>query len=381
MNSQTSSLSPQQLESQIVVAAAVEPNARVLQQIIATELPEKTYMVSESIDRVYKAIEAEAALVVITEEVLASPQVLGQLCTCLKQQPDWSDIPVIILLESCETFPTCLSLLHQTELSSNVILLEMPIKPEIFLSVVKSSLRNRQRQYALRDALKCLGESNQILEDFAHTAAHELRNPLGVVQSSLQFLQSHRLSPEKQQHLLGMATRTAKEMSQTLAVLLDYGRLKTLDSQDFTQVDMRKVVIQAQDGIQEVISQRGAEITWQELPKVWGQEQLLVQLVRNLIKNAIVHNPRESPKVEISAQSQGEKWRFFVRDNGAGIAPEDQQRIFMMFEQANKKKEKGSGIGLAFCRRVVEKHQGVIGVESELGRGSTFYFDLLKGKS
>jgi signal transduction histidine kinase len=141
---------------------------------------------------------------------------------------------------------------------------------------------------------------------------------------------------------------------------------------------MEQVVIQAQAGIQEIINQRQAQITWQALPPVWGKERLLVQLFRNLIQNAIVHNPHDTPQVELSAQSQGERWRFLVKDNGSGVSLEEREKIFAMFDQGNQKRGKGSGIGLALCRRIVEKHQGTIRVESEVGRGSTFYFELLK---
>lgn len=379
MNSQTLSQSAQQLEAQIVITTAVTRNASALYEVLKEGIPGRMCVVSDTMQGVYDAIAQEAAVVILTEEVIGDFQDLEKLRCCLEQQPDWSDIPVIMLLKDCHRFPSCLEILHQTEFAGSVILLEKPIKAEILLSVVRSSLRDRDRQYALRDTLDRLQESNEILESFAHTAAHELRNPLGVIKGSLGFVLARQLAPEKRKQLLTMANRTAKEMDQTLRILLNYGKLQDNATHHFTQVEMQPVLEQATTGIQDLIEERQAEVSGQNLPTVWGQQQLLVQLLRNLIKNAIVHNPNQFPRVMIYAESVGEKWRFFVQDNGEGIPREDQTKIFAMFQQGSKK-HKGSGIGLALCRRIVEKHQGAIGVESEVGQGSRFYFDLLKAE-
>lgn len=380
MNSQTLSRSSQQLEAQIVIATAVTRNSSALHQVLSAGIPERTCVVSETMAGVYDAIAQEAAVIILTEGVIRNFQALEQLRFYLEQQPDWSDIPVIMLLKDCRTFPTCLEILHQTEFAGSVILLEKPIKTEILLSVVKSALRDRERQYALRDTLERLQESNEILEGFAHTAAHELRNPLGVIKGSLGFLLARQPSPDRRTQLLTMANRTAKEMDQTLRILLDYGKLQASNTHHFTQVEMQPVLEQALIGIQDLIDERQAEVSGRNLPTVWGQQQLLMQLLRNLVKNAIVHNSNRFPRVMIFAESVGEKWRFFVQDNGGGIPLEEQAKIFAMFQQGSKKRGKGSGIGLAFCRRIVEKHSGIIGVESEVGQGSRFYFDLLKAE-
>ena len=364
---------------QIVLAARLGANATVLREVLESEAP--VQVDDPTVDTVATAIEQEASLVVLTEEVLIDEERARRLGDCLSSQPAWSDIPMIILLKDCQRFGDCLALLGETTHHRSILLLELPLKRLMFATIVRACLDNRRRQCELRDTLYQLQESNQTLESFSYTAAHELRNPLGVMTSSFDLLARTTLET-KQQKIVEMGQRTARNMNRMLGALLDYGKVRSQSTEFFTAVDMNSVVSEAVCNCRALIEERGVELSLADLPKVNGARQLLIQLIGNLVKNAIVHNDAKEPKVSISAEAesftgpQSARWLFSIRDNGSGIEPEAQDKIFTMFNRAGKRRTEGSGIGLALCRRIVEQHKGEIGVRSEISKGSTFYFDL-----
>ena len=362
-----------------MLAARLGANADVLREVLESEA---SVQVDEpTVDTVAKAIEQEVSLVVLTEEVLIDEERARRLGECLSGQPTWSDIPMIILLKECQRFGDCLALLGQTTHHRSILLLELPLKRLMFATIVRACLENRRRQYELRDTLDQLKESNQTLESFSYTAAHELRNPLGVMTSSFDLLARATLET-KQQKIVKMGQRTAKNMNRMLSALLDYGKVRSLSTDSFTAVNMNSVISEAVCNCQALIEERGVKPSLADLPEVYGVRQLLIQLVGNLVKNAIVHNDAEVPEVSISVEAQpatalqSARWLFSVSDNGPGIAPEAQDKVFAMFNRAGKHRTEGSGIGLALCRRIVEQHKGAIGVRSAVSKGSTFYFDL-----
>lgn len=385
----------QQIPQRIVLAARLGANEQALRKVLATQA--QVQVDEPTVEAVSNAIRTEAALVVLTEEVLTD-EVLGkQLGDRLSQQPEWSDIPVIILLKECQRFGDCLALLGQTTHHRSVLLLELPLKRGLFADIVRSCLMNRQRQYWLRDTLYQLNESNQALENFSYTAAHELRNPLGIAKTGFDLLARTALEP-KQKKLVEMGQRTTRSMDELLNALLSYSKVQSL-AEDFTSVDLNAVVRDAIAGLGVLINQQGADVTWETLPQVYGSRQLLVQLISNLIKNAIIHNDSEMPTVKISANcvspddelteadrrlqdfnlprpESAKRWLIYISDNGPGIAPEAQEKIFEMFNRTGKSRSEGNGIGLALCRRVAEQHQSTIEVRSTVGEGSTFYFSL-----
>ena len=135
------------------------------------------------------------------------------------------------------------------------------------------------------------------------------------------------------------------------------------------------------DNLAKSIEQSGAAITHDPLPTVIADEVQLTQLFQNLIANAIKFRGREAPRIHVSAARQGPQWIFAVRDHGIGIAPEHQERIFMIFQRLHHRSEyPGTGIGLAICKKIVERHGGRIWVESTPGEGATFYFTLTEGE-
>ena len=124
------------------------------------------------------------------------------------------------------------------------------------------------------------------------------------------------------------------------------------------------------------IQASGAEITYDPLPSVWVENRSLITLLQNLVGNAIKYGGQDPPRIHISAEAAGANWRFSVRDNGIGIAPEYHERIFGIFKRLHGKEIPGTGIGLAICQRIVQWHGGEIWVESEPGSGSAFFFTL-----
>ncbi len=359
----------------VVISTKLAHNAKAVRQLL--EIEEIDCMATDSIETVITAIRAEVSLVIITEEVLAIDNNFDRLAECLNKQPDWSDIPLIFLLKNCRHFSTCMTMLQSARHQRGVTLLETPLQRHEFTSIVQVCLSNRQRQFQLRDTLERLHESNRELENFSHTVAHELRNPLNVVTVSLDLLQESELE-SRNQKIVQMGLQTSRKMNQTLNALLEYGKLKSRRNLKFEPVDLNLVVEQAVNGLQNTIDTHQASIDWSNLPIVKGNAKLLENLVSNLIKNAIVHNQTSTPVVMVYCELKNDRYLVRLTDNGPGILPEEQEKIFQLFVRGGEQRAEGSGIGLALCQRIVEQHDGKLGVESDLGRGSTFYFDLPK---
>lgn len=362
----------------ILLTTQKRANAQMMMQVLTAKgLP--CIDVFE-LDAVIEAIQANnVALVILTEAALGTAPDFDKFLESLGQQPPWSDVPIIFLLKDCQHFLHCRAMLRHAAYCRNITLLELPLKQQEFLSVVQTALQNRQRQFELRDTLGRLQTSNQALESFGHTVSHELRNPLGVITTSLDLLARSQLEP-RQRRLVQMGLGMARKMNHTMNILLDYGKLNAEHLIEFEPVNMMTVVEQSIQSLQTIIEAHPVNINWQNLPTVWGNGELLIRLTCNLIKNAIVHHGKGKIIITITSEEQPERYQFQIIDNGPGIPPEEQEQIFAMFARSKSSNAEGKGIGLALCRRIVEQHQGTLGVQSELGQGTTFYFDLPKGR-
>jgi light-regulated signal transduction histidine kinase (bacteriophytochrome) len=158
--------------------------------------------------------------------------------------------------------------------------------------------------------------------------------------------------------------------------LLDYSRVDAPDA-SLQCIDCCAALDRAIENLHAEMEESQALVTKDPLPAVLGEETLLTQLFQNLLGNAIKFRGPEAPRVHVSAERRGTQWLFSVRDNGIGIPREDVERVFMIFQRLHGKAEyPGTGIGLAICKRIVERHGGQIYVESEIGKGATFYFTL-----
>jgi signal transduction histidine kinase len=237
--------------------------------------------------------------------------------------------------------------------------------------------RERSRLEVARQALQ---RSNDELRQFAYVASHDLQEPLRTVASFTQLLVSRYrdLGDAEADEFVSLIVDGVERMSVLIHDLLEYshtGVQKTLPSEPASaEVALGEVLFSLSAAIQE----SGATITHDALPDVWLESRSLVQLLQNLIGNAIKYRGPDPLHVHVSAELTGEEWLFSVKDNGIGIAPQYHGRIFGIFKRLHGKEIPGTGIGLAICQRIVEWHGGKIWVDSELGAGSVFHFTLAK---
>ncbi|GEM_PF-4820109 len=231
---------------------------------------------------------------------------------------------------------------------------------------------------SLRRTNEALVRSNAELRRFAHVAAHDLQTPLRAIGSFAELLNLHyadRLD-EKGREWLERIRNAVLHMQTLVRDLLTYSRIETQESPT-REVRMEEVLDRVLSLLESEIRDTGALITRTKLPVVVGDATQLVQLLLNLLQNAIKYRSTEAPRIQVAAERRGDRWVFSVADNGIGIEPRHAERIFEVFERLHTAQEyQGTGIGLAICRRVVQRHGGEIWVESEPGRGSTFFFTL-----
>jgi len=223
-----------------------------------------------------------------------------------------------------------------------------------------------------------LERSNAELEKFAYVASHDLQEPLNLVSSYVQLLEMRyqdRLDQDARE-FIGFAVEGVNHMQTLIDDLLAYSRVGSR-GKAFEPVELEAVLQRACKNVQQRIGESRAGVTYDALPAVMGDRTQLVQLFQNFISNAIKFRSDQPPAIHIGVQQQTETWLFSVRDNGIGIEPEFAERIFVIFQRLHARDEyPGTGIGLAICKKIVERHGGRIWVESKLGQGATFYFTL-----
>jgi len=174
-------------------------------------------------------------------------------------------------------------------------------------------------------------------------------------------------------------TSGAMRMKALIQDLLEYSRVGT-QGKEFAPTDCEVVIVEALINLKLAVEESGAVVTHDPLPTVMADASHLGQLIQNLIGNAIKYRNERTPEVHIGAEHIDGQWQFSVRDNGIGIAPEHLERIFVIFQRLHTREEySGTGIGLAVCKKIVERHGGRIWVESEPGKGSTFFFTINTG--
>lgn len=226
-----------------------------------------------------------------------------------------------------------------------------------------------------------LQRSNSELERFAYIASHDLQEPLRMVSSYTQLLAKRykdKLDQDANDYI-GFAVDGALRMQSLIQDLLKYSRLKT-EVKEFNATDANKLFDYAVQNLAVTIDETGTVVTKDELPMVMGDDGQLLQLFQNLIGNALKYRDQEKiNKVHVSAKEVKGAWQFCIEDNGIGIASEYYEKIFVIFKRLHTNTEyKGTGIGLALCKRIIETHNGRIWLESESGEGSRFYFTLMK---
>ncbi|MGE5439042.1 MAG: ATP-binding protein, partial [Bacteroidota bacterium] len=223
-----------------------------------------------------------------------------------------------------------------------------------------------------------LKRSNSDLEQFAYVASHDLQEPIRMIRSYVQLLEKRyrdRLD-KKAEDYMGFISDGALRMQQLVSDLLQYSRITT-KAQVFESVDCSLVLADVLTDLKIRIAEENALVEFKDLPVVTGEKTQIRQLFQNLIQNALKFKGEKRPEVHIGAERVGSYWQFYVSDNGIGIEKEFFERIFIIFQRLHEReKYPGTGIGLAMCKKIVERHSGKIWVESEPGHGTTFYFTL-----
>jgi PAS domain S-box-containing protein len=251
-------------------------------------------------------------------------------------------------------------------------------QPTRMVGIAQDITERKRAEEKLRLALADLGRSNKDLEQFAYVASHDLQEPLRMVSSYTQLL-ARRYQGQldaSADKFIAYAVDGANRMQRLIEDLLAYSRVGTR-AKGFELIDCTAALDRALANLKAAIDASGAVVTHGPLPAVVHDNLLLVQLFQNLIGNAIKFHVEAPPRVHVTAEQKAEEWVFAVRDNGIGIDPQYAQRIFTIFQRLHTNEEySGTGIGLAICKKIVERRGGRIWVESQPGSGSTFYFTV-----
>jgi two-component system CheB/CheR fusion protein len=227
-------------------------------------------------------------------------------------------------------------------------------------------------------AEEALKATNAELQNFTYALTHDLQEPLRMVVNFTELLAREyegKLSEEADK-FISFSLEGALRIEALLKGLLAYWEITEREQDSFASIDCDAVLAKALLNLEGAIAQSGATVTSDPLPTVVAEEVVLMQLFQNLISNSIKYRGGETPRIHVSAERNAEGWLFSVRDNGIGIDPRDADRVFGMFKRWHGRDLSGTGIGLALCKKVVERQGGRIWVESETGRGATFKFTI-----
>ncbi len=253
----------------------------------------------------------------------------------------------------------------------------------MFGEIIVNAIKRKKRELELRHKTAELERSNKELEQFAYIASHDLQGPLRKIMGYINLIRrryADTIDPNAAEFLDYIA-RSAQKMRDLITDLLTYSRAgnRPLHKEP---VDTEQILLDVLGNLQDEIRQTGAVIDYSSLPEVMADPVQLEQLFYNLLSNAIKFHGDKPPRVRISAREVNGFWEFAISDNGIGIPPQFHNRIFVIFQRLHSEdKYPGTGIGLAICKKIVERHGGQIWVESEPGQGSTFYFTLPAGKN
>jgi two-component system, sensor histidine kinase and response regulator len=289
-----------------------------------------------------------------------------EVCRRIKKDPKSSATPVLhISATNIQTHHQ----VHGLDSGADSYLVE-PVDPSVLVATINAFLRAREAEDALR-------RSNEELEWFAYRVAHDLSEPLRTVTAYVQLLEGELgegLDPNCAQYMQ-FVVDGSRRMRTFIDDLLRYARISHVDK-ELTMVDCGALLDQIAASLAAAIESSGARLEYIGLPAVRADSSL-EYVFQNLIGNAIKYR-REgvAPEIRISAEISGDAWLFSVRDNGIGIAAAHQDDIFQIFRRLHNREVPGNGIGLALSQKIVKAHGGTIGVKSEPGTGSTFWFTL-----
>jgi light-regulated signal transduction histidine kinase (bacteriophytochrome) len=221
---------------------------------------------------------------------------------------------------------------------------------------------------------------NKQLENFAYTVSHDLQEPLRSINMFTQLLEKEygEKLDEQAKEYMGYIIGSAERMQALIRDVLVYSRAGK-NEQTWLNVDLNQLIANVIIDLQGIIQETKAQIIIHHLPTILVNPTEISQLFSNLITNSIKFRSQQKPRIEIASQLKENLWLISVKDNGIGIEPEYQNKVFQAFKKLHSQEQySGNGVGLAICQKIVERHQGKIGVKSQLGQGSIFYFTLPK---
>jgi hypothetical protein len=240
-----------------------------------------------------------------------------------------------------------------------------------------------ERTAELAERAKDLERSNMELQQFAYVASHDLQEPLRTIASFTQLLAKRYADKldDKAREFIGFAVDGSKRMQTLINDLLSFSRVGT-QGKALTAVRCDAALDTVLRNLKRAVEESGAVITRDALPVVLADDLQLGQLLQNLVGNAIKFRGDKRPRIHIGAERNGKGWKISVCDNGIGIAPEHYERIFIIFQRLHTKTQyAGTGIGLAICKKIVERHGGRLWIDPTPGGGSTFSFTIADGES
>lgn len=365
------------IEMRVVILAPIGRDAALVSDTLAA-LQIETAIATERRDFLRMLAEG-AGCAIITDEAL-TPETIPDLMHWLASQPAWSDPPFINLTSGGRATRESHQRAQEIQLLGNFTLIERPARPDTIQSAVRSALRARMRQYEIRSRQEELLRANADLEQFAHSASHDLKEPIRSIGIYSELLANdyEKALDGKGREFLALIRSSVRRMDELLTDLLAYAHASAIAEEEFEPAQAQRAVDAALENLSGAIRESGAEITIGEMPRVRMRETHLSQIFQNLIGNAIKYRRKDNRlAIELSAQKTGRYWTFRVADNGIGIAAEYKETIFGIFKRLHSHREySGTGMGLAICQRIVERYRGRISVESELGKGSTFWFTV-----
>jgi PAS domain S-box-containing protein len=263
-------------------------------------------------------------------------------------------------------------------LSTKVSIARLDVEGVSGISVIVTDLTQTKMAASLLSANSELSRSNAELANYAFVASHDLKEPLRVISNYVQLLETHlkdRFDGEAVQYRK-FILNAVQRMFALIDDLLNYSKIDA-DTKELTDVDCGEVVADVLSNLEMSLKECGGEVVCGSLPRVKGNRAELVQLFQNLLENAVKYRGNRPPKITIQAQSRSGNWVFSIQDNGIGIEDQYFDKIFLLFQRLHGHQNySGTGIGLAICKKVVERHGGKIWLESTLNKGTTFFFSI-----
>ncbi|MFP3975827.1 MAG: sensor histidine kinase [Chloroflexota bacterium] len=263
---------------------------------------------------------------------------------------------------------------REVEINAGVIMYQARAANLAFVRDISARKRAEEK---LEETKADLERSNKELEHFAYIVSHDLQEPLRMVSGYMKLIEKryNDMLDDDGKEFIHYAADGSRRMQELLNDLLTYCRVSTR-GKPLQPVDCNAVLRSVTVMLDMAIRDADAEVTWDDMPQVVADESQIVQLFQNLIANAIKYRQDETPRIHVSVEQRNSEWLFSVQDNGIGIDPQFKERVFLIFERLHRQEYEGTGIGLAVCKKIVERHGGQIWVESEPGGGTTFHFTI-----